>query len=149
MKTGRIDCLCGDQIISNSGKTIDKSVGIIACWNPKCGQVYNHDTLEKLRIENEIVIFEPPGKDLKVFKMNDCDWWMDYNLIDAIINYSEFIMIPSEESTDDPYQLSKKSLNTLEFYPDDDSVNKYSFLEELQRRQSISAEPGFFASTEY
>lgn len=149
MKTGRVDCECGDQIISNLGKAMHKLPNMAACWNPKCGRIYDYDTIEKARKENEVVVFILPGKDLKVFKMNDCDWWMDYNLIDAIVNYSEFIMIPSEECTDDPYQLSIRGLRNHEFVSDDFFGVKCSFLEELQRRQSISNEPDFFASTEF
>lgn len=149
-KTGRVDCECGDQIISNSGKTVGPHAGMIKCWNPDCRRTYDSEILEKARKENEVVVFIPPGKDLKVFRMNDCDWWMDKSLEEAKKNYPEFVSTDPEDALDNPYELDKAHLKLFEFYPDeDDRSQKHSFLEELQRRQSISNDPGFFASTEY
>ncbi len=148
MKTGRIDCQCGDQIISNSGKTMHKFLNMAVCWNPECSRVYDYDTLEKARIENQVVVFIPPGKNLKVFKMNECDWWMDKNLEEAKKNYPKFVGIPSKHSLDNPTELTTEDLKNLRYHDVENEV-KCLFIEELQRRQSITDQPEFFASTEY
>ena len=78
---GRVDCICGNQIISNSGKIMALGIGSVACWG--CGKVYDSDTLHNARKDGEAVVFESPGKDLKVFTMNEYDWWMDFDLESA------------------------------------------------------------------
>lgn len=148
MKTGRVDCECGDQIISNSGKTVGPS-GMVICWNPECGRVYDSGTLEKARKDGEVVVFIPPGKDLKVFRMNDCDWWMDVDLESAKKNYPEFVGVGPADALDNPYEMNKSQLKSYKYVSEDFFGVEYSFLEELQRRQSISNKPGFFASTEF
>ena len=149
MKTGRVDCECGDQIISNSGKVIPVAVGIISCWNPKCGIAYDCSAIENARKEGESVTFIPPGKDLKIFQMNECDWWMDVSLVEAKKNYPKFIDHGDiEDILDNPYELTEKELKDLKYF-DVELETRCSFLEELQRRQSISDGPEFFASTEY
>ncbi len=75
MKTGRVDCKCGDQIISNSGKEISHSggTGLVRCWNPECKGVYPREKVYEVRKENEVVVFDD-STDIKVFQINDCDW---------------------------------------------------------------------------
>lgn len=148
MKSGRIDCLCGDQIISNSGKTVGPKSGMIKCWNPKCGIIYDSDTLEKLRIENKVVVFESPGKELKVFRINDCDWWMDTDLESAKDNYLKFTGF-DDGTIENPYEMDESQLKSYKYVQEDFHGVECSFLEELQRRQSVSDQPGFFGSTEF
>ena len=148
MKSGRIDCECGDQIISNSGKALHRFPNIVFCWNPECKKAYDSDTLENLRIDNEVVVFHPPGKNLKIFKMNQCDWWMDKDLESAKENYPKFVDIPAKYSLENPHKVTEDQLKNLKYHDVELDV-KCSFLEELQRRQSITDQPEFFASTEY
>ena len=149
-ETGRVDCKCGHQIMSNSGKVISMMPDMVVCWSSKCGRVYSYNAIEKARKENKVVVFESPGKDLKVFKMNECDWWYDKSLEDAKKNYPIAIDTPPDECLEDPYELTEEQLQVLEYYHDDSyGADKSSFKEELQRMQSISDEPSFFASTEF
>ncbi len=148
MKTGRVDCQCGDQIISNSGKSVGPA-GMVICWNPECGRVYDSSTLEKFRKDGEVVVFIPPGKNLKVFRMNDCDWWMDTDLKSAKENYPKFVEVGPADVLDNPYEMNESQLKSYKYVSEDFFGVEYSFLEELQRRQSISNEPDFFASTEF
>ena len=148
-KTGRIDCQCGDQIISNSGKVMSNAFGLISCWDPKCGIFYDYATLEKLRVDNKVVVFDPPGKDLKIFKMNDCDWWMDKTLDEAKKNFLEFCCVDADEALENPCELTSEQMDNHEFCPDENYKKSYPFKHELQRRQSISSKPEFFASTEF
>jgi len=145
-KTGRVDCECGHQIMSNSGKVMSRMTNMVVCWNHECNRVYDYNAVEKARIDNQVVVFHSPGKDLKVFKMNDCDWWLDYSEMEAIKNYSDFIDCIPEDATEQ-HELTNEELKDHVFCLEDNV--EYSFFEELQRRQSISNKPDFFASTEY
>lgn len=147
-KTGRVDCQCGDQIISNSGKTVGPHAGIIKCWNPECGIAYDSQTIEDYRIDGVSISFTSPGKNLKVFKMNDCDWWMDKSLEDAKKNYPVFVGIGPVDCIENPFELTEDQLKSLKYH-DVEREAKCSFLEELQKRQSITDHPEFFASTEH
>lgn len=140
MKTGRIDCVCGDQIISNSGKTMNKADDWkkIACWG--CWKLYDYDSVEAFRIEGQAVIYR-----LKVYKMNDCDWWMDTDLEAAKKHYLEFVC-DNEDSLDNPRELTESELDTLIFKPDEDDRPECTFREWMS---ILDQKPQFFASTEY
>lgn len=146
-KTGRVDCVCGQQIISNSGKAMILNSDMIACWG--CGKIYDYDVIERARKDGEAVIYKSPGINLKVFKMNDCDWWIDYNLEDAKTNFAKFIGVLVDEVIDNPYELSEQELIDHTFRADVNiGISEVTFKQALQWMQSISAEPIFFASTE-
>lgn len=148
-KTGRVDCKCGDQIMSNSGKVISLMPDMVVCWNPNCGKVYSYGAILEARQENEVVVFDPPGKDLKVFKMNEYDWWCDKSLEAAKINYPISVGIHSDECIEDPYKLTEKQLLSYKYHHDCSHSIISSFKERLQALQSISDKPSFFASTEF
>ena len=88
-------------------------------------------------------------KDLKVFQMNDCDWWADYSKEEARKNYLETL---GEKDLSDPEgyidndffdALSDKTLGKL-FFRADDGNEKITFGERLNQLDK----PQFFASTE-
>jgi hypothetical protein len=143
MKTGRVDCICGDQIISNSGKTMNKADDWkkIACWG--CGKLYKFDLVEEFRVEGEAVTYS-----MKIFKMNEYDWWMDIDLESAKKNCTKYC----EEIDTDPadvkkaYELTDVDLDVMSFIADGDNGPKCTFREQMNRMDQV---PQFFASTEY
>ena len=139
MKTGRVDCICGNQIISNSGKTMGRADewGKIACWG--CGKLYNYDSVEAFRVDGEAVTYQ-----MKIFKMNDCDWWMDTDLESAKKNYIVFVEA-EPESVEDAREMTEEELDNHVFHPDDDIGEPCSFRERFEEQDLV---PQFFASTE-
>lgn len=95
-KTGRVDCKCGDQILSNSGKEIMVSLiegegsNFVRCWNQKCKGVYHREDIYKARKEGESVIFDD-STDIKVFKVGDgpSDWIAAKSKDEAIAFYNK------------------------------------------------------------
>ena len=87
-------------------------------------------------------MINPLRPSLSVYKMNDCDWWADYTLQDAVKNYSD--LVEPDEDNIEPWKLSHGALNKIPFYDEDSKVSR-SFREELLSH----TQPGFFATTEY
>lgn len=141
MKTGRVDYECGDQIIINSGKTMNSLEDFkkIACWG--CGKLYDYDSVEAFRVEGEAVTYK-----LKIFKMNDYDWWIDTDLESAKINYLEFAEVEPED-VKDAIEISDDKLDILKYYLSEDRQSEYiTFREQINLIDQV---PQFFASTEY
>ena len=143
MKTGRVDCECGNQIISNSGKTMNKADDLkkIACWG--CGKLYNYDDVERVRVEGKSVTFHP----MQIFKMNDCDWWMDINLESAKEHYMAEVGA-DDDSVVDARELEDKELDDHRFYITDGQVSA-EWISFRERMMDLPQVPQFFASTEY
>ena len=87
------------------------------------------------------------AKTIKVFNMNDCDWWAGE---DAESVKAAFLAVNEVEPTDDPIEpteVSPEKMRTMEFV---DGHDKRTFAEELDRLIAEAHEfPCFFASTEY
>jgi hypothetical protein len=85
---------------------------------------------------------------LKVFQMNDYDWWADYSKEEAKNNYIKWSMeqggIPFEDIEIDICELSGEMMDKFK-YVDEDENTEITFTEELRR----NPKPGFFASTEH
>ncbi|HYF35129.1 MAG TPA: hypothetical protein VD994_07575 [Prosthecobacter sp.] len=84
---------------------------------------------------------------MKVFKINDCDWYMANTLDEAVALAIAETGLPRDEAVDDPRELSEEAMNRLQFVNPDGS--KWSFAVELQNRIQAGMKPGFFATTEY
>ena len=92
---------------------------------------------------------------MKIFKMNDYDWWMDVDLESAEINYLKYlaeITDPCADDFKDAVELTEEELDNHRFYKDDDYRDnedgnpKCSFREHMEELKQV---PQFFASTEY
>lgn len=85
--------------------------------------------------------------ELKVYRMNDCDWWADYSEVEADLNYMRYLIeecgVPEYDVESEPEELSEEEMCTLEYITGDGE--RMSFQEYLP----IFGEPGFFASTEW
>jgi len=93
---------------------------------------------------------------LRVFRLNDCEWWLAPTLEIAKADYQKLCgPIPDEEAFDEPRELSDDELCKRHFFDTDDNEepiksSRRTFYEEL--RQQIKADPitpRLFACTEY
>jgi len=85
---------------------------------------------------------------MKIFKMNDYDWWMDIDLESAKDNYTKHhLEIDDLENLDidSAVELTVEELDGHMFM-DEEGLHKCSFREEMESMDQI---PRFFASTEY
>lgn len=95
---------------------------------------------------------------MKIFNMNDCDWWAGENAeecLEGMKNFSGYGEDEIKDMIEDgyPVALTEEEINRLKFVPDPyDSPNEgvRTFKEELRRMIDAKEQfPCFFASTEY
>jgi hypothetical protein len=93
----------------------------------------------------------------RVFKVNDCDWYIARTLEEAIATWVRDTGWNDCDDFEDARELSEAELDRLKFIEDrelprEDWVRR-TFREELDRRSASGApedrKPGMFASTEY
>lgn len=85
---------------------------------------------------------------MKVFRLNDCDWWMAETMEQAKADY---LKMTGEDSEifDDPKELTAQDMEDHEFYPDESVERAIPFSEELRNRIVAGRTSELFASTEY
>lgn len=87
---------------------------------------------------------------IKIFKLNDCDWYAANTLEEAIAQCAEDTGIPKEEVADDAYEVGDHHLDELIFKDEDRPDEEITFRQELQRMIDAGTKfPAMFASTEY
>lgn len=87
-------------------------------------------------------------KEIKVFALNDCDWYAATSLKEAIRAWKEETGMTDEE-LDSPTEVTEQDMDRLKFI-DEDTNEKRTFREELKRRIDAKAKfPQFFATTEF
>lgn len=93
---------------------------------------------------------------LRVFRLNDCDWWLAHTLEEAKASYiADCGPMAEEEAFDEPRELTKEELRTLHFVDTDENERRISksrrqFRTELRRQiESDPITPRMFACTEY
>lgn len=86
---------------------------------------------------------------MKVFAMNDCEWWAAESLEEAKADYIKETGVPEEDGPfDDPHELGAEAMNRLRFSDDDGSVR--SFEAQLKKMVAEGSKfPCLFATTEY
>lgn len=87
---------------------------------------------------------------MKVFKLNDYEFFMAETLEQAIAECAKDYGMPEDELTDNPFELSDKDLDEYIFKDDINDANssQRTFKEELQRRIAAGSGPQVFAVTE-
>jgi hypothetical protein len=90
---------------------------------------------------------------MRIFRMNDCDWWLATTLEAAKADYKHQTGIDLED-IEDAREVTEEEMDRLKFIENYDGPKsgwiKRTFREELQRRITDGeAKPGCFASTEY
>lgn len=96
--------------------------------------------------ERQMRIIKSLGLDrrLKVFQMNEYEWWCDFTIDEAIDNYLEATGVTEEEGLDDPNELTEEQLKMLTIRVNDDSDKTMTFEQYLTTFNL----PGLFATTE-
>lgn len=83
----------------------------------------------------------------RVFKLNDCDWWVARTLEEA---KADCRYQCGDIDFEDEHELSDADLDRLKFCDEDCSSKSHSFREELRLRiEAGITKPEFFASTEH
>ncbi len=86
---------------------------------------------------------------LKVFRLNDNDWWVAESLEEAKADYLKVTGLTEDEAFDGEAELSDADLDRLHIF-DEDFRRTRSFRERLEQiaADPLESVPGIFASTE-
>lgn len=94
--------------------------------------------------------------EIKIFQMNDCDWWAADSLESAIQDCMEQYGYTREQvEEDEPRELTDEELDSLQYTddPSDSEAETRTFREQLkvmqQEPEKYTPHPCLFASTEY
>jgi len=81
---------------------------------------------------------------IKVFKMNDCDWWAGATLEECVADY------PDEDTIEEPAELTDEEMNEFIYAEDHYCDTQKSFRQKLEEMVKAGEQfPRAFASTEY
>lgn len=89
---------------------------------------------------------------MKIFRLNEYDWYAAETLEEAIAGYKELTGV-GDDGVDDPWELDDEELDRLKFHFTDDNEQStgvvMSFRDALAKRIADGEKfPYFFASTE-
>lgn len=85
---------------------------------------------------------------MKVFQMNECDWYMAESAEEARVKYARDYD-PGDDSENQPRELELHEMHNLMFIDEDGADLPRSFAEELKiRLAKENVTHGLFASTE-
>lgn len=88
-------------------------------------------------------------KEVKVFRLNDCDWWAAHSLEEAIKDGAACMGLTEDEVADEPRELTEKEMDEFDFV-DENGERQSSFRERLQSLiKSGERFPCGFASSEW
>ena len=93
-----------------------------------------------------------PIQGIKIFQMDECDWWAGESLAACTADYIE--QLGSDETLDDPHELSDEDIDRLIFTEDDGrslrNGTQKPFRQKLEEMVKEGCQfPQMFASTEY
>lgn len=85
---------------------------------------------------------------MKIFKMNDCDWWMAPTLEEAVADIKEYYGVDEFDFTEnEPRELTEEEMDRIMFRGEDGEP-VHSFREELRQRVELGQGTQMFGSTE-
>jgi len=93
--------------------------------------------------------------DIKVFRLNDYEWWAGETLEEVKKNYTEITGVDGEEAFDESIEaMSEEALKSTKYHTDtkdkDGKAIVITFAEELENRiKSEQKFPCFFATTDF
>ena len=92
--------------------------------------------------------------DIKVFRLNDCDWYAGRSLEECVVAYAKECGASVEDAKDDDArELTDAEMERLQFIdgkPGEKDAVKRSFKDQLALMIAEGTEfPAFFASTEF
>lgn len=94
-------------------------------------------------------IFEDRGE-WRVFRINDCEWWVARSLTDAINAAVREYDLPYEEVISEPYELDSAKLDSCKYYTTESRKGPFiSFRERLAEIVAGGPKVGLFATTEF
>lgn len=97
-----------------------------------------------------VKVFEGIIMNMKIFRMNDCDWCAGEDLESVVEFYMDFVDLDKDEACDQPCELTELDMDRLIFTPDSKDEDLRTFREELKRLIDKGEKfPMFFASTEF
>ena len=89
---------------------------------------------------------------MKVFRINDYEWYAAETLDEAIAEAVRMSGLPADEAADDPVEITEKEMDQLTFFDDmsdPESSQTRSFREQLQKMIDDGTKfPAYFAGTE-
>ena len=98
-------------------------------------------------------------QNIKIYKMNDCDWCAADTPINALSALSkhfgyetmtDYLRDYGDDALTDIRELTDEEMNRLEFREDNETQTKIPFRAKLQEMIQVTENfPSFFASTEY
>lgn len=92
---------------------------------------------------------------IKIFQMNDCDWYAGETVEDVIRQFKDDVGYDDDDWKlwgEEPRELAEHEMDMLKFYPDfpDNKTHSISFRQQLNLLiQDNAPFPILFASTEY
>lgn len=106
-----------------------------------------------------LTVQETPGMTTplpwRVFRINDCEWWVARTLDEAKSDYLRQTGCSEEEAFDDPHELDEATMDRLHFIDQDENErplkdSRRPFRTELAQRVAAGlSKPEMFACTEY
>lgn len=86
----------------------------------------------------------------KVYKLNDCDWYMAETLEQAIEAALNDVCDHDDDYVDDPHELSPEAMESHTFNDwETGELVERTFAEELARRVASGPKAEMFATTEF
>jgi len=98
------------------------------------------------------VVYSVNPKKVKVYQLNEYDWWAGYSLESVKKAYIKETGVPEEEAFMDEGEVSDEAMDRFKYWGGEDNLYDYpiTFREELQHMIDQGIEfPCFFATTEY
>jgi hypothetical protein len=89
---------------------------------------------------------------MKVFRVNDCEWYMAPTLEEAVQKCMDDCKLPRDEAVDDPRECTPEEMGRLTFMDDvynPEKSERRTFAEELARRIAAGKGTEMFATTEF
>lgn len=84
----------------------------------------------------------------RIYKLNDCDWWVARTLEEAKASWQETVGPDECEEFEDAYELTDEDMDCLKIADfDDPTAPRQTFREYL--KAMAPTRPDMFASTEY
>jgi hypothetical protein len=88
-------------------------------------------------------------KKLKVFEINDCEWFADYSLEEAIQHYKEFTGCDDPDNFSEACKVPYSEMQRLKYVTEETKKNGEPKLISFARQLKTFTEPGYFATTEF
>jgi len=113
---------------------------------PQSRSLYNQRIIDRFTAEH-IFDWDYPG--IKVFKLNDYDFYAGLNLEGCIKVYIEETGLPRDDAIDDPHELSDEDMQKCRFWTDESMTATITFRQYLTGLILDGNKfPDFFASSE-